>query len=59
MEDALQRAEPLRIVALTATAMRQDRLAAQLAGIDEFLCKPYRTESLVALLAPSVHRLRV
>jgi len=58
MEDALQRTEPLRIVALTATTMRQDRLAAQAAGIDEFLCKPYRTETLVALLAPSGHRLQ-
>lgn len=56
MEEALQRTEPLRIVALTATTMRQDRMAAQAAGIDEFLSKPYRAEALAALLAPAESR---
>lgn len=53
MEEALERPEPLRIVALTATTMRQDRLAAQAAGIDEFISKPYRAEVLAGLLAPA------
>jgi CheY-like chemotaxis protein len=53
MEEALVRPEPLRIVALTATTMRQDRLAAQAAGIDEFISKPYRAEVLAGLLAPA------
>jgi CheY-like chemotaxis protein len=50
LEARCNRAAPLRIVALTATAMRQDRLAAQAAGVDAFLPKPYRAEALVKLL---------
>jgi CheY-like chemotaxis protein len=50
LEATLARPEPVRIAALTATTMRQDRLAAQAAGINEFLAKPYSAESLGNLL---------
>jgi CheY-like chemotaxis protein len=59
LEGAMRRADPLRIVALTATAMRQDRLAAQAAGIDDFLSKPYRAEALAGLLVPPERLLKV
>jgi CheY-like chemotaxis protein len=51
------RAQPLRIVALTATTMPQDRLAAEEAGIDGFLAKPYRADALVRLLPPKTEGL--
>jgi CheY-like chemotaxis protein len=50
LETALSRPEPVRIAALTATTMRQDRVAAQAAGINEFLAKPYSAGSLEKLL---------
>jgi CheY-like chemotaxis protein len=60
LEASLQRLEPTRIVAISATAMRQDRAAAEAVGIDAFLPKPYSPESLVSLVGPaagSVQRL--
>ncbi len=52
LEASLGRSEPLRIVAVTATTMRQDRLAAEKAGISDFLAKPYGTHDLIRRLAP-------
>ncbi|HEY8381396.1 MAG TPA: response regulator [Microvirga sp.] len=52
LEAALQRPEPLRIIAVTATTMRRDRQEAERAGIDVFLAKPYAPEALAGLLAP-------
>jgi CheY-like chemotaxis protein len=48
---------PLRIVALTATAMRQDRLAAKAAGFSDFVSKPYRADALAELLSAAPVRL--
>ena len=52
LEASLGRSEPLRIVAVTAATMRQDRLAAEKAGISDFLAKPYGTHDLIRRLAP-------
>lgn len=52
LEASIGRHEPLRIVAVTATTMRQDRLAAERAGISDFLAKPYSAQALVQRLAP-------
>jgi CheY-like chemotaxis protein len=54
LESVQRRGEPLRIVALTATAMRQDRMAAEEAGFSGYLSKPYRADALARLLAPPV-----
>jgi CheY-like chemotaxis protein len=53
LESALQRPEPARIIAISATTMRQDRAAAAAAGIDIFLPKPYSPETLLDALSPS------
>jgi CheY-like chemotaxis protein len=52
LEAAMQRAEPARIIAISATTMRQDRAAAAAAGIDVFLPKPYSPETLLTALSP-------
>ena len=52
LESALQRPEPARIIAISATTMRQDRAAAAAAGIDIFLPKPYSPETLLDALSP-------
>jgi CheY-like chemotaxis protein len=57
LETRLQRTDRLRIVAVTATAMPQDRQAAIEAGISDFLAKPYRASHLAALLAGPVEPL--
>lgn len=41
----------VRIIALTASAMTQDRIRCQEAGMDDFLSKPIRSEELRAVLA--------
>jgi CheY-like chemotaxis protein len=59
LEKTLRREEPTRIIALTARAMKNDREAAQAAGFDGFLPKPYRSDALRDLLAevqPSIAR---
>jgi CheY-like chemotaxis protein len=53
LEASLRRLKPTRIVAISATAMRQDRAAAEAVGIDAFLPKPYAPESLVSLVGPA------
>jgi CheY-like chemotaxis protein len=50
LETAAGRPAPLRIAALTATTMRQDRLDAQAAGMNLFLSKPYNASALIQLL---------
>jgi CheY-like chemotaxis protein len=58
LEASLRRLEPTRIVAISATAMRQDRVAAEAVGIDAFLPKPYSPESLVSLVGPAAGAVR-
>ena len=41
LEERFCRKEAVRIVAVTANAMKRDRTAAEIAGIDAFLPKPY------------------
>ena len=53
LEASLRTLEPTRIVAISATAMRRDRAAAEAVGIDAFLPKPYAPESLVSLVGPA------
>jgi signal transduction histidine kinase/CheY-like chemotaxis protein len=43
----------LRIVALTASAMNEDRAACSEAGMDSFLSKPFSREGLVSVLTES------
>jgi len=50
LERTLRPVEPTRIIALTASTMREDRAAARDAGFDGFLSKPYRSEALARLL---------
>jgi CheY-like chemotaxis protein len=42
----------MRIVALTANALREDEAAARAAGLDGFLAKPFELKALTALIAP-------
>jgi CheY-like chemotaxis protein len=51
LEERFRRPVPIRIVALTATAMKRDRKAAHEAGVDGFLPKPYQAQALLQLLA--------
>lgn len=53
LEAEAGRPAPLRIAALTATTMRQDRLDAQAAGMNLFLSKPYNASALIQLLDPA------
>lgn len=57
IETKLRRHDRLRIVAVTASTMPQDRQAAIEAGVSDFLAKPYRANHLVALLAPPAETL--
>jgi len=52
LEARLGRTDPLRIVAVTANTMPQDRIAAMAAGMNDFLAKPYRADALVGILTP-------
>ncbi len=42
--------KPIRIIALTANAMKEDRQRCLDAGMDDYLSKPLRTEALAAML---------
>jgi CheY-like chemotaxis protein len=50
LEAAIGRPEPLCIAAVTATAMRKDRLGAHEAGMSVFVSKPYAADALTQLL---------
>ena len=50
LERALGRAEPYRVIALTANAMKEDEQAAREAGLDGFLAKPFELRALGRLL---------
>jgi PAS domain S-box-containing protein len=51
LERALGRPEPVRVIALTANALREDEEAAHDAGLDGFLAKPFDIAALTSLLA--------
>jgi CheY-like chemotaxis protein len=51
LEQALGRVEPVRVIALTANAQREDEQAARAAGLDGFLAKPFEIDALTELLA--------
>jgi CheY-like chemotaxis protein len=51
LEQALGRATPVRVIALTANALREDEHAARAAGLDGFLAKPFEIDALTSLLA--------
>jgi CheY-like chemotaxis protein len=53
LEAAIGRPEPLCIAAVTATAMRKDRLSAHEAGMSVFISKPYAADTLAQLLPRS------
>jgi PAS domain S-box-containing protein len=57
LEEALGRAEPVRVIALTANAQREDEQAARAAGLDGFLAKPFEIGALTNLLAGRQPRL--
>jgi PAS domain S-box-containing protein len=50
LESALGRPTPCRVIALTANASKEDEEAAQAAGLDGFLAKPFEIAALTALL---------
>jgi PAS domain S-box-containing protein len=50
LEAALGRPEPCRIVALTANVLKEDEAMARAAGLNGFLPKPLRFETIAALL---------
>ncbi len=50
LEQALGRAQPVRVIPLTANALREDEKAARAAGLDGFLAKPFEIGSLTSLL---------
>jgi CheY-like chemotaxis protein len=50
LEAAIGRPEPLCIAAVTATAMRKDRVGAHEAGMSVFVSKPYAADALTQLL---------
>ncbi|HYI91805.1 MAG TPA: ATP-binding protein [Beijerinckiaceae bacterium] len=51
LERALGRPEPIRVIALTANALREDEQSAREAGLDGFLAKPFQIDALTNLLA--------
>jgi PAS domain S-box-containing protein len=51
LERALGRPEPVRVIALTANALREDEQSAREAGLDGFLAKPFQIDALTNLLA--------
>jgi PAS domain S-box-containing protein len=51
LEHALGRSEAVRVIALTANALREDEKAAREAGLDGFLAKPFDIAALTSLLA--------
>jgi PAS domain S-box-containing protein len=52
LEMALGRPNPYRIVAMTANALKEDRKAAEAAGLDGFLAKPFDIGQLRDVLFP-------
>lgn len=50
LEKTLSRPQPRRIIALTANALKQDETAAEEAGLDGFLAKPFDLKDLTDLL---------
>ncbi len=51
-EEAEAGRAPLRMIALTANAFDEDRIAAQQAGMDDFLTKPVDLENIAKAIAP-------
>jgi PAS domain S-box-containing protein len=51
LEQALGRLDPVRVIALTANAQREDEQAAGAAGLNGFLAKPFDIAALTDLLA--------
>src|SRR5215207_7479693 len=51
LEQALGRLEPVRVIALTANAQREDEQAAREASLDGFMAKPFEIAALTNLLA--------
>ena len=51
LERALGRPDPVRVIALTANALREDEQSAREAGLDGFLAKPFEIDALTSLLA--------
>ncbi|MBV9114582.1 MAG: response regulator [Hyphomicrobiales bacterium] len=58
-EEARLRHPPLRLVALTANALQEDRAMALAAGFDVFLVKPVVREDLSRLFAPDTAKSKV
>jgi CheY-like chemotaxis protein len=51
LEQALGRLDPVRVIALTANAQREDEQAAREAGLNGFMAKPFEIAALTNLLA--------
>jgi len=51
---AMPGGDAVRIIAMTANAMRSDREACIAAGMNDYLCKPVKLDGLDAVLAPLI-----
>ncbi len=56
LEHSMTRRKPRRIIALTANAQREDEEAAQEAGLDGFLAKPFDIKDLSQFLKDAPDR---